>query len=286
MTAHSLSSLPLLATLLRGAIGAGCGHCGALGILAILNLMSLATPTSAAIFKCVSAAGDTTYTSTPCAHDESTRRISSTAAAVAGLDCRIARKLAFDTTRRMKKGETSASVFDSHGGMDSLSPLVMGLISYIYTFDGNDNVSANRIATLATERCQVGSFGANARRCDVYPYEFVEQLGGCDAARDESRSAVEQAAAGQGRALSEAGSIPANGTAIPASYVPPAAVPAIDTAARAAAAGAIDVRSNCRQRLSQTLENTNKRMQNGASTAEQERLRVQQRQLRMQLARC
>lgn len=282
MTAHSLPSLPPLATLLRGAIGAGCGHCSALGILAILSLMSFSAPGSAAIFKCVSAAGDTTYTSTPCAHDESTRRISNTAAAVAGLDCRIARKLAFDTTRRMKQGESSASVFDSHGGMDSLSPLVMGLISYIYTFDGNDKVSANRIATLATERCQVGSFGANARRCEVYPYEFVEQLGGCDAARDESRSAAEQTAAGQ----TGADPIPATGTAIPASYEPPAAVPAIDTSARAAAANAIDARSNCRQRLTQTLENTNARMQGGASTAEQERLRAQQRQLRMQLARC
>lgn len=255
-------------------------------MLAILSLMSFATPGSAAIFKCVSAAGDTTYTSTPCAHDESTRRISNTAAAVAGLDCRIARKLAFDTTRRMKQGESSASVFDSHGGMDSLSPLVMGLISYIYTFDGNDKVSANRIATLATERCQVGSFGANARRCEVYPYEFLEQLGGCDAARDEPRGAVEQAAAEQTRTMSEADAIPATGTAIPTSYVPPAAAPVFDSAARAAATSAIDARSNCRQRLSQTLENTNERMQNGASTTEQERLRAQQRQLRMQLARC
>ncbi len=286
MTAHSLPSLPPLIILLREATGSGRGFCGALGILAILSLISFAAPASAAIFKCVSAAGDTTYTSTPCAHDESTRRISNTAAAVAGLDCRIARKLAFDTTRRMKQGETSASVFDSHGGMDSLSPLVMGLISYIYTFDGNDKVSANRIATLATERCQVGSFGANARRCEVYPYEFLEQLGGCDAARDESRSAAEQTAAGQTRALPGADLIPATGTATPASYEPPAAVPAVDTAAQAAAARAIDARSNCRQRLNQTLENTNTRMQNGASTAEQERLRAQQRQLRMQLARC
>ena len=145
----------------------------------------LSTPAEAAIFKCVTSAGETTYTSTPCAQDQSTRRISSNASTVPGQDCRIAQRLAFETSYRMKKGETSATIYDGYGGLNSLSPLVISLVNYVYTFEGNNDVSASRIATLATEHCQVGSFGSKARHCDSYPYEFLERLGGCSAARGE-----------------------------------------------------------------------------------------------------
>ena len=145
----------------------------------------LSTPAEAAIFKCVTSAGETTYTSTPCAQDQSTRRISRNASTVPGQDCRIAQKLAFETSYRMKKGETSATIYDGYGGLNSLSPLVISLVNYVYTFEGNNDVSASRIATLATEHCQVGSFGSKARHCDSYPYEFLERLGGCSAARGE-----------------------------------------------------------------------------------------------------
>ena len=158
--------------------------------LLIAAAVILSTPAEAAIFKCVTSAGDTTYTSTPCAQDQSTRRISSNAAVVPGLDCRIAQRLAFETSYRMKKGETSATIYDSYGGLNSLSPLVIGLVNYVYSFEGNNDASASRIATLATEHCQVGSFGAKARHCDTYPYEFIERLGGCSAARGE-KDAVE-----------------------------------------------------------------------------------------------
>lgn len=145
----------------------------------------LSTPAEAAIYKCVTSTGDTTYTSTPCAQDQSTRRISRNAGVVAGLDCRIAQRLAFETSYRMKNGETSATIFDSYGGLNSLSSLVISLVSYVYSFEGNGDASVSRIAALATEHCQVGSFGAGARRCDTYPSEFIERLGGCSAARGE-----------------------------------------------------------------------------------------------------
>ncbi len=145
----------------------------------------LSTPAEAAIFKCVTSAGETTYTSMPCAQDQSTRRISSNASIVPGLDCRIAQRLAFETSYRMKKGETSATVYDSYGGLNSLSPLVISLVNYVFSFEGNEEASASRIATLATEHCQVGSFGPKARHCDTYPYEFIERLGGCSAAKGE-----------------------------------------------------------------------------------------------------
>ncbi len=264
---HALAPCPRLRDLARQPQG--------LSVILLLVILQTALlmpePVDAAIFKCVSASGDITYTSTPCAHDESTRRISANATAVAGLDCRIARKLAFDTTRRMKQGETSESVFNSHGGMDSLSPEVMGLISYIYTFHGNEAVSASRIATLATERCQVGSFGANVRRCEFYPYEFIQTLGGCAAARDETAGDTAE---------------PVTGAALPASYAPPAPAASIADPQASASRMAAQQQSACRQRINGTLENTQALMQQGASAVEQTRLRAQQRQLRMQLARC
>ncbi|MGQ7846146.1 hypothetical protein ACUNV4_16805 [Granulosicoccus sp. 3-233] len=290
MTAHSHPSPIVQSSVFGGVIRLVRGVCGVAGILALQMVGSVSTPATAAIFKCVSASGDTTYTSAPCAHDESTRRISSSATAVAGLDCRIARKLAFDTTRRMKQGESSESLFDTHGGMDSLSPEVMGLISYIYTFRGNEAVSAGRIATLATERCQVGSFGANVRRCETYPFEFVQQLGGCEAARGESDNIAERAGTDseQPQALPVAADEPAVGAAVPTRYAAPSAPTASidDSAARAAATRAVNERASCRQRISETIENTNGRMQNGSSTADQDRIRALHRQLRMQLARC
>ncbi len=157
---------------------------GVAGLALVLGAaVILSTQAEAAIFKCVSSAGDTTYTSTPCAQNQSTRRISSSASLVPGLDCRIAQRLAFETSHRMKKGDSSATIFDGFGGLNSLSPLVISLVSYVYSFEGNSDVSAARIATLATEHCQVGSFGTQARHCDAYPYEFIERLGGCSAAR-------------------------------------------------------------------------------------------------------
>lgn len=271
---------------------------GLAGIVAVQALLSVPAVSQAAIYKCVTVAGDTTYTSAPCARDESTRRISNNAAAVAGLDCRIARKLAFDTTRRMKQGEPSDSLFDSHGGLNSLSPLVIGLVSYIYTFEGNEDVSANRIATLATERCQVGSFGANVRRCEVYPYGFLEQLGGCQAARDEGDStavnAVSDATAPDSAsqdAVASTGSAgePSLGAALPAEparYPVPSVTPHDDTEARDAAIRMVNERAACKLRISETLEDTGRQMQAGVSVVEQERLRTLQRQLRMQIARC
>lgn len=292
------SHMPLNSTVLtpayRGAVGPCFWLSAAVGTLALLALIILSTPAAAAIFKCVSADGETTYTSAPCAPDESTRRISSTATAVAGLDCRIARKLAFDTARRMKQGESSASVFDSHGGMDSVSPLVMGMISYIYGFDGNSNVSASRVATLATERCQVGSFGNTARHCDVYPHEFIQALGGCEAARDESAIGAPQAARVQTSVLPVDTQAPELGKATPAGeqtgrYAPssaPSASASSDLAPGVAATRAGSQRASCQQRIGTTLENTNLRLETELSSTEQSRLQALQRQLRMQLARC
>ena len=293
MKAHSHSTLSVLTTACRGAAAGGRSLGSIVSILALQVIVSYSEPSAAAIYKCVSAAGETTYTSAPCAHEESTQRISSNATAVAGLDCRIARKLAFDTSGRMKQGENSTAVFDSHGGMDSLSPLVIGLISYIYTFEGNDAVSASRIATLATDRCQVGSFGPSARHCESYPHEFVQQLGGCEAARDESSDTATQstttAQTGQPPKVSVSATEPAMGAASavePTRYAPPASSSGNKTDDVIAATRSVNERATCRQRLSTTLQTVSRGQGSDASSLEQQQLQALQRQLRMQLARC
>ncbi|NND91222.1 MAG: DUF4124 domain-containing protein [Granulosicoccus sp.] len=252
----------------------------------------------AAIYKCVDAAGNTTYTGYACEQDESTRRISKAATAVPGFDCRIAEKLAIDTARRMQAGETSATLYDSHGGMNSLSPLAIGLISYIYGFDGNTTASFSRIATLATERCRVGSFGNNPRSCDAYPRDFIESLGGCESAQgkiDQEVSVISGETPTSrpptmnldGYALPELGE--AN-PAVPVTYAKPS-TPSNGRQIRhaddaGAAVGISQARASCLSRLNESLEETVRQMRASQSVATQERLRDRQRQLKKQLSRC
>lgn len=261
----------------------------------VLSLLCLITllPSSvdAAIYKCVSADGDTTYTSAPCPHDESTQRISRRATAVAGLDCRIAHHLALDTARRMVGGESSSSLLDSHGGIDSVSPLVIGMISYIYTFQGNERVQASRIASLATERCRVGAYGSATNDCNRYPREFIHQLGGCSAARAETPAGDLLTSDDEGLSTQGHGTLPAIGAARPDSStrytVPSAAAPVNDQAASwAAAVESVNARNACKQRIGDTLSETGNRLELAESTQEQLQLQALQRQLRLQIARC
>jgi hypothetical protein len=227
----------------------------------------------------VDVSGNTTYTNRPCAQDESTQRISKSAAAVPGLDCRIANKLAVDTTRRMREGESSQAVYDGYGGINSLSPLVVSLISYVYSFDGNDTASSSRIATLATERCQVGSFGPDPRRCDVYPYEFIERMGGCDAAPGNAGTSIASNTPDAALALGD-----------PESYTLPSlgeAKPVSDRALpEGRSEGTDSPTADCRSRLNASLEAVFQQMRDPQDVTSQDRLRERQRLLKQQLARC
>lgn len=276
-------------------------------IFTLLLACALSLPTSAgaAIYKCVDSSGNTTYTGSPCAQDESTRRISKTATAVPGLNCQIARKYAFETTNRMKNGESSEQVFDSYGGINSQSPFVIGLTSYIFSFDGNAAASASRITTLATERCQVGSFGTQTATCDTYPYEFIEKLGGCDAALDRngSNSHSPEATASP---LDSATQTAMLETDLPKTYTPPelgkatAAVQhngwtGANSQTRPSGMNGINgldsdasggEQNSCQSRIGQSLAETARQMQASQSVAGQEQLRERMRQLKKQLGRC
>jgi len=235
----------------------------------LLALASLPLSAQATIFKCVDANGNTTYTGSPCAIDESAQRISKSATAVSGQDCRVARTFSQAISKRLKQGESSASVFESFGGINSLTPATIGLISYIYTFQGNDRASASRIATLAADRCEIGTFGPAASRCDAYPHEFIQAAGGCNAAHD-------------GVKVHE----PTLGAASPANskqYSPPGN----NDAQRAySATAAKSAREECRQRIAENIANTVRSMNESLPARTMELLRMRHRNLRTQLNHC
>lgn len=266
------------------------------GIVFALFALLTATPLHAgSIYKCVDAAGNTSYTSTPCPIDESTSRISKSATAVASLDCRIGRQLAIRTAHRMKQGEDSGSVYDSYGGINNLAPETIGLISYVYTFKGNESASNARIAALATDRCKIGSFGPSAHRCEAYPYGLIDELGGCDVAQGKA-IAVQQTARYTDPRFSSPGTAsyapPDLGKALPSASASNPNYPrsnsetnlnSSDSGYEASGASAHD---QCRDRLARSIDNTVTAMHEAQSAQRQDNLRERHRQLRYQQSRC
>jgi hypothetical protein len=270
-------------------------------LLTILLTATLSTPapvTAAAIYKCIDASGSTTYTGTACADDESTSRITRSATAVPGLDCRIARKFADKVIERMNSGDSSTELFDSYGGTGSLSPVIITMVSYIYSFDGDTLTAPSRIATLATERCQVGSFGPDAHHCTVYPTEFIQEQGGCDAALQDGSAragnAPETVHSGESGAPQTASAptayaLPALGEATPdapAAYRPAPPASASSTGKPEGYTGSMSGTAECQERLKETLAETTRQMQAFPDEASQDMLRDRQRRLQMQLNRC
>lgn len=249
-------------------------------------------PASAAIFKCIDAAGRTTYSSTACAAEESTQRISKTASALPELDCRVAEQFAADTVQRMSKGETSLDVFDGYGGMGKLSSIVVGMVGYIYSFHGSTTINDDRIVRLSTERCRVGSFGPVGRQCELFPAEFIERIGGCENARrdltpdEPNGSDVYESTTDD---VPEPYSIPKLGAASSARYLPSNNT---DQGNRNGdlrpgdELSSTDVREDCRQRIRRTLAETERELAGSKDLQIRSRLSNRQRQLNNQLLRC
>ena len=247
-------------------------------VLTIAMAATSPTATQAAIFKCVDASGNTTYSGTECPPAESTQRISKTATALPGLDCRIARKLAHTTTRRMKAGESSDSLLESFGRIDSLSTFTINLVSYVYSFEGNHNLSANRIATLATERCQVSAFGSDAASCAAYPSSFIQELGGCATAPSDKGENHEETRRQQ---LAERYLKTTGGET--AAYEPPELAEARPSATPTPTNRQ---KSACLLRVSKDIESIQMLMKSAHSTSAQDSLRIKVQQLKQQLREC
>lgn len=243
----------------------------------LLSLVFLALPAQATIYKCVDGNGNTTYSGTACATDESARKITTSATPVTAQDCRIAHNFSLAISKQLKRGESSGAVFDSFGGMNSLSPSSIGLISYIYTFKGNDHASVNRIANLATERCEIGSFGAAASYCNAYPNEYIESMGGCNAALGGPR--FNQPDLGAATA-SPSGPYPTDENTDNSNAANIAAIRAREARA------ALEVKQECRDRINENIANNAQSMRKSLPVRAMELLRTRHRNLRNQLNRC
>lgn len=225
----------------------------------------------AAIYKCVDNSGNTSYTGAPCPTDESIKLISNSAFARPALDCRVARKFAENTSQRMLAGESSDDLFNSYGGVNTITPFAMSLISYVYSFEGNQRMTTERLTALSNDRCEANSFGPVGRQCDAFPEQFIEGLGGCSGILDNNEQASAFA-----RPVTTNYALPLLGEANPLNTTVPSAVKTATS----------NQRSTCQERLLVSINNTASEMREQPAAHAQEKLIKRHRHLRSQLTRC
>jgi hypothetical protein len=141
--------------------------------------------TDAEIFKCVAENGELTFSQTPCREKDSKVTVikSGSSSSDESADCEHARRFALNTAQQMKSGAGSSTVFDSYGGLGALSKGSVSLISYVYQFRTNDDVSAERVSALATAKCRARAFGDVS--CEQLPAAFTNRIGSCDKDEDD-----------------------------------------------------------------------------------------------------
>ena len=154
---------------------------------ALLLALAFFSPgtTNAEIFKCVAKNGELTFSQTPCAEKDSKVTVmkSGSSSSDESADCEYARRFALNTAQQMKSGAGSSTIFDSYGGLGALSKGSVSLISYVYQFRTNDDISAARVSALATAKCRARAFGDVS--CEQLPASFTNRLGGCDKDDDD-----------------------------------------------------------------------------------------------------
>ena len=236
-------------------------------------------PAKAEIYKCVAANGDITFSQVPCPEEDSkvtTVRAGSSPTAEPA-DCEHARRFALRTAQQMKSGTGSSAIFDSYGGLSALSKGSVGLISYVFEFRTNADVSATRVSALATAKCRAGSFGDVS--CEQLPASFTNSFGGCSADEQEI----------------EATSYHVNsveGTHAQATHVQSLArtnttSQADSRKARAAVEAAAEKkRLECRDRYDSQIDAINERMRSGYSSSEGESHRKRRRDLEQKRRDC
>jgi len=238
-------------------------------LLTILGTALFApTAANAAIFKCVGANGEISYNQTPCAVEEQTAKVLSSGSKNKNShDCRIANNFARRTAMGMRTGMTSGDVFDSYGGIDAIPRTAVGVINYVYTHKENHDVGSQRIAALSAARCSAGSYGPVT--CDDFPYGFVSELGGCDAASKSTLTETQPAAAETPEDMPETGQ---NGA------TQALGTRTADTQRRAT--------MDCRKNIQSQLNDLFIQMRSGQSAGSQNNLQDQKNDLRAQLSTC
>jgi len=166
------------------------------GILVTIVCAGMFAPKAAeaAIFKCVGSDGEVSYNQVPCPAEEETAKVMRTSSSnKTSFDCRIANNFARKTAMGMRSGQSSGDVFAYYGGLDALPRTAIGVINYVFSHIENVDTGPQRIAALSAARCSAGSYGPVG--CEDFPYSFVAELGGCEAATKSTIAAPKAAAA-------------------------------------------------------------------------------------------
>ena len=237
---------------------------------ALLLLLATLLPITgeAEIFRCVGENGELSFSQTPCPNSKVTVQASSRRRDDESGDCEYAHRFALATAREMKAGNDSSTVFDRYGGLNALSRGSVSLISYVYQYRTNNEVSAARIAALSVAKCQARSFGDVS--CEELPGSFTSRIGACKQRADNVSAAVpfvEETPTGAVVARSESRSLQR------AAY-------------RAARAEEKQQREECRDRTRSQINRINSQMRSGYTSSRGISLRSRRRDLEQRLREC
>lgn len=225
------------------------------------------------IFKCVATDGAITFSQSPCREEDSKVSVqaSSRSAADEPADCEHARRFALATAQEMRSGRSSSIVFDRYGGLDALSKGSVSLISYVFQFRTNNDVSIERISALATSKCQSRAFGDVS--CEQLPVSFTNGIDGCDDNEESSddielASVVQQAEPPQNEQREQQQNS------------------ALQVQKRQAEAREQEQQSQCRQNVKAQISSINAQMRSGYSSSLGESLKKKRRALEDRLRDC
>ncbi|MGA8204205.1 MAG: DUF4124 domain-containing protein [Woeseiaceae bacterium] len=150
------------------------------GLLFLMAGVSVSSAAAGAdIYRCTDPDGGVVFKQTPCAAEPSDPQTTEETGQPAP-QCDYANRFAFETGRLMRAGLRLDELFNRYGGVDALSRPALGVINYVYSFRTNDDVSVERIASLAETKCRARVFGQVA--CAALPTAFTDNIGGCDGA--------------------------------------------------------------------------------------------------------
>lgn len=246
--------------------------------LALLSL-TLATLSpnlvQAEIFKCVASDGAITFAQSPCRDEGSKVTVQKTAGGAAdeAANCEHARRFALATAQEMRSGSESAAVFDRYGGLSALSKGSVSLISYVYQFRTNNDVSVERVSALATSKCQARAFGDVS--CEQLPVSFTNKVGGCD--NDEENDDNAEVA------FANAEKQPAP---VPDEQRERQSYAALQAREQQTRAREDEQRSQCKQNVKAQISNINSQMRSGYSSSLGESLKKKRRALESRLRDC
>jgi hypothetical protein len=242
----------------------------------LLVLLSIAPfAAQAKVFKCVAANGELTFSQTPCPNEKSkvTEQRTGSRSDADPVDCEHARRFALTTAQEMKSGTDSSALFDRYGGLSALSKGSVSLISYVYQFRTNDDVSAERVAALSTAKCQARSFGDVS--CEQLPVSFTDRLGGCDKDDEDGEDIEDMYASTTPQPMSLQND---------RSEAKSNAVQKVQK--RDADARDKQLRMQCKQNVKAQIASINSQMRAGYSSSQGESLKMKRRDFEKRLREC